>query len=141
MESASRGRTAKACCSATARIAFKSITDGLSQTIAVGERSHLLGVATWSGAVTGALLYDSDGDQIGSTDLETSPGMVLGHSGEGESWAGRGNRSDPNQFYSLHGVKGANFLFVDGHVAFLKSTMNYQTYVALSTRARRRGDR
>ncbi len=115
------------------RIAFRNITDGLSQTIAAGERSHLLGVATWTGAVTGALLYDDDGDQIGSTDLETSPGMVLGHSGEG---AGPGaNRSDPNQFYSLHGIKGANFLFVDGHVAFLKSTMNYQTYVALSTRA------
>ena len=115
------------------KIAFKNITDGLSQTIAAGERSHLLGVATWTGAVTGALLYDDDGDQIGSTDLETSPGMVLGHSGEG---AGPGaNRSDPNQFYSLHGIKGANFLFMDGHVAFLKSTMNYQTYVALSTRA------
>jgi hypothetical protein len=40
------------------RVAFRDITDGLSQTIAVGERSHLLGVATWSGAVTGALLYD-----------------------------------------------------------------------------------
>jgi prepilin-type processing-associated H-X9-DG protein len=115
------------------KIAFKSITDGLSQTIAGGERSHRLGVATWSGAVTGALLFDDDGDQIGSTDLETSPGMVLGHSGEG---AGPGaNVSDPNQFYSLHGVKGANFLFVDGHVTFLKSTMNYKTYVALSTRA------
>jgi hypothetical protein len=27
-----------------------------------------------------------------------------------------------------------NFLFADGHVAFLKATMNYKTYVALSTR-------
>jgi len=113
-------------------VAFRDITDGLSQTIAVGERSHILGVATWSGAVTGALLYDSDGDQIGSTELETSPGMVLGHSGEG---AGPGaNRSDPNQFYSLHAGRGVNFLFADGHVAFLKSTMDYKTYVSLSTR-------
>ena len=110
------------------------MTDGLSQTIAVGERSHLLGVATWSGSVTGALLYDDDGDQIGSTDLETGPGMVLGHSGEG---VGPGaNRSEPNQFYSLHAARGVNFLFADGHVAYLKSTMNYQTYVALSTRNR-----
>ena len=35
------------------RIAFRDITDGLSQTLAVGERSHLLGVATSVGSVTG----------------------------------------------------------------------------------------
>ena len=116
------------------RIAFKDITDGLSQTIAAGERSHLLGPATWTGAVTGALLYDDDGDQIGSNDLETGPGMVLGHSGEG---IGPGsNKSEPNQFYSLHSGRGANFLFVDGHVEFLKASMNYKSYVALSTRNR-----
>ncbi len=114
-------------------IAFRDITDGLSQTIAVGERSHLLGVATWPGSVTGAYLYDDDGDLIGSADVETGPGMVLGHSGEG---IGPGsNRSEPNQFYSLHSTRGVNFLFADGHVEYLKATMNYQTYVALSTRS------
>ena len=114
------------------RVAFRDITDGLSQTIAVGERSHLLGVATWSGAVTGALLYDDDGDSIGTPSLETAPGMVLGHAGEG---AGPGsNRSEPNQFYSLHAGRGVNFLFVDGHVSFLKSTMNYKAFLGLATR-------
>jgi prepilin-type N-terminal cleavage/methylation domain-containing protein/prepilin-type processing-associated H-X9-DG protein len=115
------------------RVAYRDITDGLSQTIAVGERSHLLGVATWSGSVTGALLYDDDGDSIGSTDLETGPGMVLGHSGEGKGPGS--NRSEPNQFYSLHSGRGVNFLFADGHVSYLKSTMNYKAYVALSTRS------
>jgi prepilin-type N-terminal cleavage/methylation domain-containing protein/prepilin-type processing-associated H-X9-DG protein len=115
------------------KIAFRDIIDGLSQTLAIGERAFLLGPATWTGAVTGTLLYDDDGDTIGSTDVESAPGMVLGHTGEG---AGPGaNRSEPNQFYSLHASKGANFFFADGHVAYLKSTMNYQTYVALSTRA------
>ncbi len=114
-------------------IRFRDITDGLSQTLAAGERSHLLGAATWTGAVTGALLYDDDGDAIGTTDLETSPGMVLGHSGEG---IGPGsNRSEPNQFYSLHFGRGANFLFVDGHVNYLKASMNYPSYIALSTRS------
>jgi prepilin-type processing-associated H-X9-DG protein len=79
------------------------------------------------------LLYDDDGDSIGSQDLETGPGMVLGHSGEG---IGPGsNRSEPNQFYSLHAGRGVNFLFVDGHVEFLKASMNYKSYVALSTRS------
>jgi prepilin-type processing-associated H-X9-DG protein/prepilin-type N-terminal cleavage/methylation domain-containing protein len=115
------------------RVAFRDITDGLSQTLAVGERSHLLGPATWAGAVTGALLYDDDGNNIGTPDLETGPGMILGHAGEG---VGPGaNRSEPNQFYSLHAGRGVNFLFADGHVTFLKSTMNYKTYLALSTRS------
>ncbi|MDB5351412.1 MAG: Prepilin-type N-terminal cleavage/methylation protein/prepilin-type [Planctomycetota bacterium] len=114
------------------RVAYRDITDGLSQTIAIGERSHLLGPASWAGAVTGALLYDDDGDHIGTATVETAPGMVLGHAGEG---AGPGaNRSEPNQFYSLHAGRGVNFLFADGHVAFLKAAMNYKTYKALSTR-------
>ena len=114
-------------------IAFRDITDGLSQTIAVGERSHRLGGATWTGAVTGALLFDEDGDSIGTPSLETSPGMILGHSGEG---SGPGaNRSETNQFYGAHATRGVNFLFADGHVSFLKSTVNYKDYVALSTRS------
>jgi prepilin-type processing-associated H-X9-DG protein len=59
--------------------------------------------------------------------------MVLGHAGEG---VGPGDpRSDVNQFYSLHAGRGVNFLFGDGHVTFLKATMNYKTYRALATRA------
>jgi prepilin-type processing-associated H-X9-DG protein len=113
-------------------VAFRDVTDGLSSTLAIGERSHFLGAATWTGSVTGALLYDGDGDMVGTPTVEFGPGMVLGHSGEG---AGPGaNRSEPNQFYSLHYGRGVNFLFGDGHVAWLKSTMNYSVYLALSTR-------
>ena len=80
-----------------------------------------------------ALLYPNDNDGIGRYELETSSGMILGHVGEG---VGPGDpRSDVNQFYSLHAGRGVNFLFADGHVAFLKATMNYQAYKALATRA------
>jgi prepilin-type N-terminal cleavage/methylation domain-containing protein/prepilin-type processing-associated H-X9-DG protein len=115
------------------QVAFRDITDGLSMTLAVGERSHFLGTATWTGSVTGALLYDGDGDMVGTPTIELGPGMVLGHTGEG---AGPGaNRSETNQFYSLHAGRGVHFLFADGHVAWLKATMNYKVYTALSTRA------
>ncbi len=114
------------------RVAFRDITDGLSNTLSIGERSHFLGAATWTGSVTGALLYDGDGDMVGTPTVEFGPGMILGHTGEG---AGPGaNRSEPNQFYSLHSGRGCNFLFADGHVSWLKSTMNYTTYRALATR-------
>jgi prepilin-type N-terminal cleavage/methylation domain-containing protein/prepilin-type processing-associated H-X9-DG protein len=115
------------------KIAVRNITDGTAQTILVGERSHRLGEATWVGAVTNALLYPTDNDNIGRFELETSSGMVLGHAGEG---VGPGDpRSDVNQFYSLHFGRGVNFLFGDGHVTFLKSTIAYRTYQALATRA------
>jgi prepilin-type N-terminal cleavage/methylation domain-containing protein/prepilin-type processing-associated H-X9-DG protein len=115
------------------KIALRDVTDGTSQTLSVGERSHRLGEATWVGSVTNALLYPNDNDNIGRYVTETSSGMILGHAGEG---AGPGSpMSDVNQFYSLHYGGGVNFLFGDGHVTFLKSTMNYQTYLALATRA------
>jgi prepilin-type N-terminal cleavage/methylation domain-containing protein/prepilin-type processing-associated H-X9-DG protein len=114
-------------------IAFRDVTDGLSQTIFVGERSHRLGEATWVGSVTGALMFPTDNDSIGRYVTETSSGMVLGHVGE---LAGPGDpNSDVNQFYSLHSGRGVNFLFGDGHVSFLKATMNYKSYLALATRA------
>ena len=43
-------------------------------------------------------------------------------------------QSDVNQFYSTHG-QGVNFLFADGHVRFLTTSMDYANYRALATRA------
>ncbi len=115
------------------KVGLRDITDGTAQTIALGERSHRLGQATWVGSVTGAIMFPTDNDDIGRYRTETSPGMVLGHVGEGVGPGDR--RGDVNQFYSLHSGGGVNFLFADGHVTFLKSTLNYLTYKALATRA------
>lgn len=117
------------------KIGLRDITDGTSQTIAVGERSHRLGEATWVGSVTGAILYPAPGesDGIGRPRTEAASGMILGHAGERK---GPGDpNGDVNQFYSVHNGAGVNFLFADGHVAFLKATMDYRIYLALCTRA------
>jgi prepilin-type N-terminal cleavage/methylation domain-containing protein/prepilin-type processing-associated H-X9-DG protein len=115
------------------------ISDGLSHTMSVGERSiHLnrgRGHATWVGSVPGSQLwscapdpFDPDG---GVCRREDSSGGTLGHTGEG---FGPGDvRGDVNQFLSRHG-KGCYFLFCDGHVQFLRGEMDYRVYKALSTR-------
>ncbi len=114
------------------RVALGSITDGLSNTLAVGERSHQLGEATWTGSVTNAVLFPADNDGVGYPRPEDGPGMILGHAG------GRLGPGDPNgevnQFHSRH-PGGVNFLFADGHVGFLKTSMPYKTFRALATRA------
>ncbi len=118
---------------------LNAITDGLSQTLCVGERSENLqqgrGMATWAGAVPGANLwscapnpYEPD---AGTCVKEDGSGMILGHTGEGH---GPGDPyGDVNQFISRHGM-GCFFVYCDGHVRYLRKEMNYQVYKALSTR-------
>src|SRR4051794_38806318 len=114
------------------KIRMRDITDGSSKTIAVGERTHQLGQATWVGSVTNAILFPEDANTQSQGVPEVGAGMTLGHAGEGIGPGGSGG--DVNQFYSLHG-DGANFLFADGHVNFLLTSMDYKTYQALATRA------
>jgi prepilin-type N-terminal cleavage/methylation domain-containing protein/prepilin-type processing-associated H-X9-DG protein len=113
-------------------VGLRDITDGSSQTIVAGERSQNFGQATWVGSVTGAVLFPVDNDGIGDPRAEAGPGMVLGHAG---GHFGPGNPgAEVNQFYSRH-AGGVNFLFADGHVAFLKTTLPSPTFKALATRA------
>jgi len=116
------------------------IRDGMTYTMAVGERSLNLnagrGSATWVGAVPNAQLwscapdpYDPDG---GTCRREDASGMILGHTGEGR---GPGDpKGDVNQFLSRHG-RACYFLFCDGHVSYIQGSINYATYKAMSTRA------
>jgi prepilin-type N-terminal cleavage/methylation domain-containing protein/prepilin-type processing-associated H-X9-DG protein len=113
-------------------IGISAVIDGTAQTIAAGERGHNLGEATWVGSVTGAALFPTDNDGVGYPRVESAPGMILGHAGGN---LGPGDpRAEVNQFYSRH-PGGVNFLFADGHVSFLKTTLNAKTFRALATRA------
>ena len=102
----------------TVRIA--DITDGTSQTLIVGERSHDLAPATWVGAVTGAEIFPYN-----------SSNMVLGHTGES---LGPAVPHEANNFSSRHNG-GVNFVFADGHVVYLTNSVSQSVYQALSTRA------
>ena len=113
-------------------IGMRDISDGSSSTLMVGERSFRLGEATWSAAVTGAVIIPDGSDGVGTGPPESASSMVLGHSGDGFSPGDR--RSHVNQFFSLHNG-GVLFLFGDGHVGFLSSSLDYRLYQALTTRA------
>lgn len=116
-----------------------AITDGLSQTLMVGERATNVqqgrATATWTGAVPGADIWSCapnpfDPDS-GTCVQESGSGMILGHTGEGH---GPGDPfGDINQFSSQHG-RGCFFAFCDGHVQYLHKEMTYSVYTALSTR-------
>jgi prepilin-type processing-associated H-X9-DG protein len=115
-------------------VRLREIVDGTSHTIAVGERSHLLGEATWVGSVTGALLAPGPGDNdgIGTFEVEHGATMVLGQSGEHKSPGDPTGETD--MFFSRH-PGGVNFVFADAHVAFLSTETNDKVFEALSTRA------
>ena len=113
-------------------IAFRDITDGLSTTFIVGERSFRDAEATWAGAVTGAHQVPTPKSPMGFQRNNAS-NFVLAHTGE--SFDGAHGATEINHFTSRHGQAG-NYLFADGHVSLLGSSTDYATYKALSTRAR-----
>ena len=95
------------------------VTDGTSNTILVGEG---LPEQDWNSCI-----WDAAGD-VGTTlpiNLVTKMPGQINFTGRGSS--GRG-------FKSKH-PGGANFLFADGSVKFLKATLNRYTYAALGSRA------
>jgi prepilin-type N-terminal cleavage/methylation domain-containing protein/prepilin-type processing-associated H-X9-DG protein len=108
------------------------ITDGTSSTLMVGERSFQFAEATWVGSVTGTNHAPAPGSSL----LYGEPAaanFVLGHTGE--TYQGPANPQETNHFSARH-TGGGNFVFADGHVAYLSRSTTYATYKALSTRAK-----
>ena len=117
-------------------VSIAEVTDGLSNTLFVGERSSksakhatgtLPGICTWVGALPGG---DLDGE---------SPALfVLGHTGEpADPHKPNSPQSDgffhAEDFTSKHSG-GVNFLFGDGSVKFITDSIDGQTWVKLGTR-------
>lgn len=113
-------------------VRMRDVTDGASHTLLLGERSFRHAESTWVGAVTGASQVAAPGCPLG-LQVNNASNFVLGHTGE--SYAGPTGPTEINNFTSAH-AGGCMFAFVDGHAAFLGTSIDYETYKALSTRAK-----
>jgi prepilin-type N-terminal cleavage/methylation domain-containing protein/prepilin-type processing-associated H-X9-DG protein len=121
------------------RVRFADVTDGTSQTLAVGERSHNLSYVTWTGRAVGGWLFKTSSVEGGTdtfaADPEESWTMVLGPVGLADGPRTPNHpRAHVEDYWSRH-PGGVNFLFADGSVHFLKSSINPTVYRALGTRA------
>jgi prepilin-type N-terminal cleavage/methylation domain-containing protein/prepilin-type processing-associated H-X9-DG protein len=121
-----------------------SVADGLSNTIIVGERSGNHSPSTWTGAVTGGQCPAWMATIPPTTPYSPPPGpaydnadfdeaLVLAHCNATHLPSADFPIYDPDTFYSMHTPQGANFLFGDGSVHFLSSSIDPLTYQYLAT--------
>ena len=129
-----------------------SVTDGLSNTLAIGERCTAHSPSTWVGAVTGARVpawmatvpwttpntppsqCQNQGNGTAYDNADFNEALCLGHGDFTHKPNSDNPIYDPDVFWSMH-PGGCNFLFADGSVHFLKSTIYGGTYQYMMTRA------
>ena len=108
------------------RVKFGDITDGLSNTYAVGERSSDIALATWTGAIPGA-----------EVPLRTNPSEAEGHFflvlGRGDHLP-NAPESHIDDFYSRH-PQGLNCLFADGSVHSINNGIGLNVWYGIQTRS------
>ncbi|MEI7686758.1 MAG: DUF1559 domain-containing protein [Planctomycetota bacterium] len=107
------------------RTRVKEITDGLSNTFFFGERTRVkLGVSRTAMAVGGWAWANQFA--LEDATMNTFHGAMIGN-----------DTHDLNDFGSMHGggFAGSTFAFADGSVRFIQSSINFQAYMAVSTRA------
>jgi prepilin-type N-terminal cleavage/methylation domain-containing protein/prepilin-type processing-associated H-X9-DG protein len=115
-------------------VTIAQFTDGTSQTFAAGERSQNLARATWTGAITNAAVPLVALQAGAGFDPEGGGALVLAHTGENHGPNAPSGQAHGDQYWSLH-PGGANFLFADGGVRFIKEQVGFTIFQSLATRA------
>lgn len=123
-------------------IKIRDITDGASNTIVVGERSHqhrfvgattvIQADSTWYAAIPDAT---RPAGMAMASMTEGPASLILGHVGQGGMMTMQHPPNTTNHianFSSKH-EGGAHFLLGDGAVRFLSENMNYDTFRYLGT--------
>ena len=121
------------------------VTDGLSNTVFLGEHSSLLSSKTWVGVVPGAQVCTNRPDRFPITACDRATTLVNVHSGpasgEFDPVTGFAPIHPPNsplchvcQMYAEHPA-GCNVALGDGSVRFISQFIHQPTWAALSSRA------
>ncbi|MBS0206693.1 MAG: DUF1559 domain-containing protein [Planctomycetes bacterium] len=120
-----------------ARISAASVSDGLSQTVFLGEHSSILSNKTWVGVVPYAATCPKSPFP---SDCNSGGALVAAHSGPDTHDHPQVIIHAPNnpfghtdEMYSEH-IGGAHILMGDGSVRFISQFIDPFTWVALSTR-------
>ena len=98
-------------------VSFRDITDGLSHTFIVGERSSKWMTSTWLGVVSGG--EHAPARVVGTATYPPNSDVEFEH---------------PHNFSSFHPA-GTNFLLGDGSVRMVHETIDQYVFRALCTRA------
>lgn len=127
--------------SRNSRVKMRDLTDGSSNTFAVGERNFQLAPSTWYAAIEG---YSINAGMSAMPMMTEGPAqLILGHVGQpamtmgGMSMPAMHHTANTTthvvNFGSLH-TGGTHFLLCDGSVRFVSENINYDTFRHLGMR-------
>lgn len=107
------------------------VTDGLSQTIAVGEKNAKSTLASWVGVIPGATWVSAnDQANYGGVPSNIAAAMTLGHAcRQHPPSAAAGVAED----FSAPHINGVNFLFADGSVHSVRTSVDMTVYPFTAT--------
>lgn len=113
------------------RFRHMDVTDGLSNTLALGERACLLAQTPWGGVMSGVAVTTMPGAPVLASVMEGASTQVMARIGNRSLLA---PTSEPYDFFSPHpGI--VNFVFADGSVHAISSSVASPVLQALATRA------
>lgn len=121
------------------RVRFADVHDGLSTTVFVSEHS-VISSKTWVGVVPGAQVAPNEPERFPFTASDAAATLVLFHSGPAP---GEFDAIHPPNYPTCHVcqpyspfLNGANTLFGDGSVRFVKARINVNIWAAICTISR-----